>query len=135
MAHLQSFSSARVSGAGHVANGQDALGTPEVGLLEELPESLVPHDVPDGQVHVALLLGAGHLDREHPLRDLGAHGGQVPVVEGVVNEAPDEGGLAHGDLAGGRRPSALSWDAPRLSLAPRALRRARSSYTVLSVSN
>src|SRR5437667_86150 len=76
-----------------VAHRDDPFRAVEERFFEEIPEAFLPHDVPDGHVHVDLRAVRG-LERHLALRDLCAQRGDVAVVELVLDEPPDEGGLA-----------------------------------------
>src|SRR5438105_6622072 len=80
--------------ARHVAHRENAASAVEVGLLEQLPESLLAHDVPDRHVDLQLASAVGTGRGEFLLRDLRAKGLNVLVIEVVEHESPDEGGLA-----------------------------------------
>src|SRR5436853_4375726 len=80
--------------ARHVAHRENAASAVEVGLLEQLPESLLAHDVPDRHVDLQLARAVGTGRGEFLLRDLRAKGLNVLVIEVVEHESPDEGGLA-----------------------------------------
>src|SRR5439155_22888590 len=77
-------------------------------FFEEIPEAFTPHDVTDAHVHVDLRAVRG-LERHLALRDLCAQRRDVAVVELVLDEPPDEGGLADGGFADETdlRPDAL----------------------------
>src|SRR5207247_9944687 len=81
-----------------VAHCDDPFRAMEERLLEEIPEAFLPHDVPDGHVHVDLRAVPG-LERHLALRDLRAEGRDVAVVELILDEPPDQGRLANGRLA------------------------------------
>src|SRR5881409_1008056 len=81
-----------------VAHRDDPFRPMEERFLEEIPEALLPHDVPDGHVHVDLRAVLS-LERHLALRDLRAERRDVPVVELVLDEPPDQGRLANGGLA------------------------------------
>src|SRR3990172_4527046 len=116
-----------------IANGEDARGPVEVGLLEELPEALLAHDVPDSEVDADFLVGVpGHADLL--LGDFRPERGDILVLELVVDEASDETGLSdrtfadqahlrlHPEFVGHRRlPQSLSLR--RLGILKSVLRR------------
>src|SRR5436309_10324418 len=81
-----------------VAHCDDPFRAVEERLLEEIPEALLPHDVPDGHVHVDPRAVPG-LERHLALRDLRAEGRDVAAVELVLDEPPDQGRPANGGLA------------------------------------
>src|SRR6266581_1565217 len=85
--------------AGHVAHRQDPAGAVEVRLLEEFPEALLTHDVPDRHVDLQLARALGHRGRQFLLRDLRAERLDVLVVEVVQDEPTDERRLPDGRLA------------------------------------
>src|SRR3989449_7474696 len=82
--------------AREVADRDDALGSLEIRIAEEGPESFLAHDVPHH--HVERRRGAlpDHIDRF--LRDLGADGRDVAVVELVLDEPLDQRGLPDRDI-------------------------------------
>src|SRR6266568_3322533 len=80
--------------ARQVAHCEDPFRTVEERLLQEVPEAFLAHDVPDGHVHLELRALVREVERHLPLRDLRAEGRDVPVVELVLDEPPDEGGLS-----------------------------------------
>src|SRR6266571_1171225 len=77
-----------------VAHREHALRSVEERLLQEIPEAFLAHDVPDGHVHLELRALVREGERHLPLRDLRAEGRDVPVVELVLDESPDQGGLS-----------------------------------------
>src|SRR6266571_2909786 len=85
--------------AGHVAHRQDPAGAVEVRLLEEFPEALLTHDVPNRHVDLQLARALGHRGRQFLLRDLRAERLDVLVVEVVQDEPTDERRLPDGRLA------------------------------------
>src|SRR3990170_1230268 len=82
--------------AGQVAHRQDPVRALEVRLLQELPEALLAHDVPDHEVEDRR--SAPPRARHGFLRDLRTDRRDVPVVERVQDEALDEARLAHADV-------------------------------------
>src|SRR3990172_988884 len=85
--------------ARQVGHREDALRPVEVRVLEEVPERLLAHDVPDRHVHVV----RGRAVPRHELllafRHLRAEGRDVAIVELVVDKAAHEAGLPDGRLA------------------------------------
>src|SRR2546426_5476881 len=82
--------------AREVADRDHALGALEVRVPEQGPEPFLAHDVP--YHHVERRGGALPHDVERLLRDLRADRGDVAVVELVLHEPLDEGGLADRDI-------------------------------------
>src|SRR2546426_4181956 len=82
--------------AREVADRDHALGALEVRVPEQGPEPFLAHDVP--YHHVERRGGAHPHHVERLLRDLRADRGDVPVVELVLHEPLDEGGLADRDI-------------------------------------
>ena len=85
--------------AGHVAHRENPAGAVEVGLLEELAESFLAHDVPDRHVDLQFARAVGAGRGEFLLRDFRAKGLDILVIEVVEDESADEGGLADCGLA------------------------------------
>src|SRR5207249_1650505 len=56
---------------GEVGDREDAVRAVEERLLQQVPEALLPHDVPDRDVHLELL-AAGHVEHDLPFRHLRA---------------------------------------------------------------
>src|SRR5712692_6329548 len=78
---------------GHVGDGDHAIGPVKVGVLQELSEAFLAHDVPDHEddVYLEIPFRRGHVDLL--LRDARADRRDVMLFEHVGHEAPDEGGL------------------------------------------
>src|SRR5712692_1429873 len=78
---------------GHVGHRDDAVSPVEIGVLQELAETLLAHDVPDHEddVHLEIPFRGGHM--ELLLRDARADRRDVVLFEHVGHEAPDEGRL------------------------------------------
>src|SRR3989475_12381135 len=91
-------------------------------ILYAIPYAFLPHDVPDGHVHVDLR-AVPALERHLALRDFRAQGRDVAVVELVLDEPSDQGGLANGGLAD---QTALRLEA--LALGHRGRRRIRLGF-------
>src|SRR5712692_555429 len=71
-----------------VADREHALRAVEIRLLQEFSEALLAHDVPNRHVYVRAPVGS--VDLELLLRDLRPQGGDVTVVELVLDETSDE---------------------------------------------
>src|SRR3989442_8482055 len=77
--------------ASHVADRDDTVGALEVRVPEQSPKPFFTHDVPHHHVERRGCTAPHHVDRL--LRDLRADRRDVSVVEFVLDEAFDQGGL------------------------------------------
>src|ERR671935_108155 len=75
-----------------VGHGEDPPSPDEVGVLEQITEALLAHEVPDREVDLHLTL-PGEVQDQLLLRRLDPQGRDVAVVELVQHAPPDEGRL------------------------------------------